>query len=165
MKRYTVSALAKIHGIAPKNLKKSFDRHGIKPDRSGKYTEADYLTAKEMGAAMDKQSLSAKMAEAEKAAEGKPSHSAATLTYMKMQRQIKRLDIDIQLAQVELDTALGKSILLEKHKEQVQAVVRLMLTWWDQAAEAAATKIKDASVLEALRHARDRASRDILELD
>jgi len=165
MKRYSATALAKEKGIAPKNLLKSFERHGIKPDRNGKWTEADYLKAKEMGAAMDKRNLSAKMAEAEKAAENKPAHSAATLTYMKMQRQIKRLDIDIQLAQVGLDAALGKSILLEKHKEQVQAVVRLMLTWWDQAAEAAATKIKDASVLEALRNARDRASREILELD
>jgi hypothetical protein len=116
-----------------------------------------------MGAAMDK----AKLAEqAERMADQiNPSlPSPSTLTYAKLQRQIKKLDIEIQMSQVELDAALGKSIPLDQHREQVRAVVNLMLTWWDQASEAAATKIKDASVLDELRKARERASRDILEV-
>jgi len=85
MTRYTTNALAKKHGIAPNNLKKSFDRHGIRPDKNGKYTEADYLRAKQMGAAMDKSKL-AEQAE-DLAPQVNPSMpSASTLTYARLQR-------------------------------------------------------------------------------
>lgn len=164
MTRHTINALAVKHGIAPKNLAKKFKAHGIKPDRNGKYTEADYQQAVAMGAAMDKAKLSAKAADAEKAATGQPLQSPATLTYMKLQRQVKKLDIEIQMAQCELDTELGKSIPVDKHKEILQGVVAMMQSWWDKASEAAATKIKDATVLKHLREARERANDDIVAI-
>ena len=173
MKRYTVTALAKLHGIAHNNLKKSFDRHGIRPDKDGKYTEADYLKAKQMGAAMDKSKISKQVqelagdgegdAESEgRRAPGKASPSPATLTYFKLQRQVKKLDIEIQMAQCELDAMLGKSILMEKHNEIVKAVQGPMISWWNNAIENIATRRKDAKLLKELRNARDRASAEIL---
>jgi hypothetical protein len=163
MKRYSATALAKEKGIAPKNLLKSFDRHGIRPDRNGKYTEADYFKAKQIGAAMDKNKLTEKAEEVrEQINPAMPS--ASTLTYARLQRQIKKLDIDIALAQVELDEALGKSIPLDKHKETLQGVVAMMQSWWDKASEAAATKIKDATVLKHLREARERANDDTMAI-
>lgn len=164
MKRYSATALAKEKGVATKNLLKSFNAHGIQPDKDGKWTEADYLRAKEMGAAMDKAKLSTKMTEAERSATGQPMQSPATLTYLKLQRQVKKLDIEIQMAQVELDNALGKSVSLEKHKETVLAVQRLMISWFDQIVEAIATKRKDAQLLDDLRKERDRVSTGILEI-
>ena len=163
MKRYSATALAKLHGIAPKNLLKSFQRHGIKPDKSGKWTEADYLKAKQMGAAMDKSKLAE---QAERMAEqiNPALPSPATLTYAKLQRQVKKLDIEIQMAQVELDEALGKTIPIDKHKEILQGVVAMMQSWWDKASEAAATKIKDATVLKHLREARERANDEIMAI-
>ena len=164
MKRYTVRALAALKGEKSHvNLGKSFARHGIKPDENGKYTEADYARQKEMGQAMDKSKLSARLAEAGREAEGKPLQSPATLTYMKLQRQVKKLDIEIQMSQVDLDTALGKNVPLETHKQEIQAVAALMLSWWEKASENAATKIKDETVLNALREAGDRARLEILE--
>ena len=164
MTRYTANALAVKHGIPANKLRLKFQRHGIKPDRNGKYTEADYQKAVAMGAAMDKAKLSEKVVEAEKAATGQPLQSPATLTYMKLQRQVKKLDIEIQMAQCELDTELGKTIPIDKHKEILQGVVAMMQSWWDKASEAAATKIKDATVLKHLREARDRANDDIMAI-
>lgn len=164
MKRHTAEALAKAHDMAGNKLRQKFKRHGIQPDRNGKYTEADYLKAKEMGAAMDKAALSGKVAEAEKAATGQPMQSPATLTYMKLQRQVKKLDIEIQMAQVDLDSALGKSVSMEKHKETVLAVQSLMISWYDQIIESIATKRKDAELLKELRAERDRISIAIMEV-
>jgi hypothetical protein len=163
MKRYSATALAKEKGIAPKNLLKSFQRHGIKPDRNGKWTEADYLMAKQMGAAMDKTKISE---QAEKIADQiNPSlPSPSTLTYAKLQRQVKKLDIEIQMAQVELDTALGKTIAIDKHREIMNGVCQMMQSWWDKASEAAATKIKDATVLNHLREARAKANDETLAI-
>jgi len=163
MKRYSATALAKEKGIATKNLLKSFRAHGIKPDKDGKWTEADYLRAKQMGAAMDKSKLAE---QAEKVAEQiNPSlPSPSTLTYAKLQRQVKKLDIEIQMAQVELDNVLGKTIAVEKHKEILQGVVAMSQSWWDKASEAAATKVKDAAVLKHLREARARANDEIMEV-
>ena len=163
MTRYTTNALAKKHGIAPNNLKKSFDRHGIRPDKNGKYTEADYLRAKQMGAAMDKNKLK-EQAEDMQGQVNPSMPSASTLTYARLHRQIKKLDIDIAMAQVELDEALGKSVPIDKHKEALQGVVAMMQSWWDKASEAAATKIKDATVLKHLREARERANDDIMAI-
>jgi len=39
-----------------------------------------------------------------------------------------------------------------------------MQSWWDKASEAAATKIKDATVLKHLREARERANDDIMAI-
>ena len=161
MKRYSATALAKEKGIAPKNLLRSFERHGIKPDKNGKWTEADYLKAKEMGAAMDKAKLSAKAETAQGA--NAPAGTGAALSYMKLQRQIKRLDIDIQLAQVELDTALGKSVSMDKYKADVTAVQSLMIAWVDQIIEAISTKRKDAELMAFLRKERDRVCTAIVE--
>ena len=69
----------------------------------------------------------------------------------KLLREIKLLDIEI-------DERLGKTIPIEKHKETLQGVVAMMQSWWDKASEAAATKIKDATVLKHLREARERAN-------
>jgi hypothetical protein len=163
MKHYSATALAKLHGIAPKNLLKSFQRHGIKPDRNGKFTDADYLKAKQMGAAMDKSKLAEqaeKMAE-QPAASGMPS--PATLTYARLQRQIKKLDIDIAMAQVELDGALGKAVPVEKYKADVVAVQSLMIAWVDQIIEAISTKRKDAELMAFLRKERDRVCTAIVE--
>jgi len=162
MTRYTANALAKKHGIARNNLIKSFTRHGIKPDRNGKYTEADYLKAKQMGAAMDKSKLAE---QAEKVADQiNPSMpSPSTLTYAKLQRQIKKLDIEIQMSQVDLDTALGKSVSMDKYKADVLAVQSLMIAWVDQIIEGVATKRKDAKLLAMLRKERDRVSAAIME--
>jgi hypothetical protein len=163
MTRYTTNALAKKYGIPANKLRLKFQRHGIRPDKNGKFTDADYLKAKQMGAAMDKSKL-AEQAE-DLAPQVNPSMpSASTLTYARLQRQIKKLDIDIQMAQVELDEALGKSVPIDKHKETLQGVVAMMQSWWDKASEAAATKIKDATVLKHLREARERANDEIMAI-
>jgi len=71
---------------------------------------------------------------------------------------------EIKMLDIEIEEMLGKTVPIEKHKEQVEAVARLMITWWDKASENAATKIKDAGILKALREAGDHARREILEL-
>lgn len=165
MKRYSIRELAKLKGEKSHvNLNKSFKRHGILPDANGKFTEADYAKQKEMGAAMDKAKLSAKLADAETEAQGKPSQSAATLTYMKLQRQVKKLDIEVQKAQVELDEMLGKTVKLEEHKDKIIAVQHLMVAWFGQIVDAIATQRKDPELLEYLKKERDRVSSEILEI-
>ena len=154
----SAAALGRKYNIGRANIIRKMERHGFKSNAKKQWREEDYIKAQAMGMEMDKRNLQDKV-------DDTPAGPRPSLTHLKLQRQVKRLDVEIKIAEAKLDEMMGKVVSVDRYKEQVQAVARLMLTWWDQAAEAAATKIKDASVLEELRNARDRASRDILELD
>jgi len=67
-----------------------------------------------MGAAMDKAKLGAEVEKAAREAEGQPLHSPATLTYMRLQRQVKKLDVEIKQAELEYQKELGTMIEREK---------------------------------------------------
>jgi len=144
MKRYSASELAKMHGMnQPKNLLKSFRAHGIRPDANGKWTKADYYKAKEMGALMDKSKLSE---QAERAANA-PSGTGATLTYMRLQRQVKKLDVEIKQAELEyqkeLDTVIEREKVLAWMRRRDAGLGMIVRTWretetakWPEAREA-----------------------------
>jgi len=99
----------------------------------------------------------AKILEKANAEKRKSVRGDGSLRDEKLLREIKLLDIEI-------DDALGKLIPIDKHKETLQGVVAMMQSWWDKASEAAATKIKDATVLRHLREARERANDEIMAI-
>ena len=158
-KRLTQSELSEKYGITRRAVCEKMNTHGFKPDAGKKYSEAEYLQADAMGKDMDKNRAAKKLASLEQGGEGD------TLTAQLLRRKISLLDVDIETAKVKLLELKGKTIAVEKHNERVEAVARLMLSWWDKASENAATKVKDAGVLLALREAGDNARREILELD
>ncbi len=154
MKRLKTSEIAKQHGITLAAVRKKMARHGYQQDAAGTYDYAEYLKAEAAGMQADKAVAARQLAQA---------GDGETLQAQLLRRKIALLDIDIQTAQAKLDEITGNTVTLEHHKAELLAVQNLMLTWWDQASEAAATKIKDASVLAHLREARDRASVAISE--
>ena len=155
---FTPSELGKKYGHPPQVITRKMKRHGYKPDEKNRYRESDFLAAQASGAQADKSTAAKMLADLD--AEG----AGETLQAQLLRRKIKLLDVDILTATAKLDEITGKSILLEKHKETLQGVVAMMQSWWDKASEAAATKIKDATVLKHLREARARANDEIMAI-
>jgi hypothetical protein len=154
----TAGELAEKYGITPHAVSKKMARHGFKQDSKKRYRESDFLAAQASGAQADKSTAAKMLADLD--AEG----AGETLQAQLLRRKIKLLDVDILTATAKLDEITGKSISLEKHKETLQGVVAMMQSWWDKASEAAATKIKDATVLKHLREARARANDEIMAI-
>ena len=153
--KMTATELAKKYGVTWQAVTKTMKRHGFKCDAKKLYNESEYIRARQLGQEMDKRNLSDELADAEQAGE--------SLQAQKLRRQIQLLDVDIQMAEAKLAEMTNRVIEVEKHKEHCEAIARLMLTWWDQAAENAATKVKDAEVLNELRRAGERARQEILD--
>ena len=151
----TAKELSEKYGVSSQAVNKMMLRHGYTRDKQKRYKESEYLKAKAAGAQLDKRGLAVKLADAEQAGE--------SLQAQKLRRQIQLLDVDIQMAEAKLAEMTNRVIEVEKHKEHCEAIARLMLTWWDQAAENAATKVKDAEVLNELRRAGERARQEILD--
>jgi len=156
--RLTAKQLGDKYGISQQAVDKKMARHGYKRDSQKKYSESDFLAAQASGAQADKSTAAKQLAELD--AEG----AGETLQAQLLRRKIKLLDVDILTAQAKLDDTLGKSVPIDKHKETLQGVVAMMQSWWDKASEAAATKIKDATVLKHLREARERANDEIMAI-
>jgi hypothetical protein len=154
----TAKELSEEHKISVVMVHKKMNRHGYKMDSKNRYKESEFLAAQKAGAQADKAQAAKQLADLD--AEGK----GETLQSRLLRRKIDLLDIDIETAKAKLDDLVGRSVPIETYKQQLAAVQGLMLCWWDRAAENAATKVKDASILAALREARDRASREILEI-
>jgi len=157
-KLLTTKQLSEKYGITPQAVWQKMKRHGFAQDAKGRYKESDFLAAQASGAQADKSTAAKQLADLN--AEG----AGETLQAQLLRRKVKLLDVDILTAQAKLDEILGKSIPLDKHKEQLQGVVAMMQSWWDKASEAAATKIKDATVLKHLREARERANDDTMAI-
>ena len=153
----TAKQLGDKYGVSHQSVTRSMTRHGYQRDKQKRYKESEYLKAKAAGAQLDKRGLSAQLADAEAESGGE------SLQAQKLRRQIQLLDVDIQMAEAKLAEMTNRVIEVEKHKEHCEAIARLMLTWWDQAAENAATKVKDAEVLNELRRAGERARQEILD--
>ena len=153
----SASELAQIYGIAANTITDKMQRHGFKRDDQKRWRHGDYLKAAAAGAEMDKRNFGKKL---EDMVDGGMGDS---LPAQKLRKQIQLLDIEIQTAQAKLNEMLGKVVELERHKEHCESIARLMITWWDQAAENAATKVKDATVLNELRQAGERARQEILD--
>jgi len=153
MPRLTASEIGEKHGISGPAVAKKMARHGYRQDSKKRYDYEEYLRADASGKQADKAEAAKQLA----------ATGGETLQAQLLRRKISLLDIDIQTAQAKLDEITGNTVTLEYHKGELLAVQNLMLTWWDQAAEAAATKVKDASVLKHLRGARDVASVAIYE--
>jgi hypothetical protein len=151
----TAKQLGDKYGVSQQSVNKMMGRHGYQRDKQKRYKESEYLKAKAAGAQLDKRGLAAQLADAE--------HAGESLQAQKLRRQIQLLDVDIQMAEAKLAEMTNRVIEVEKHKEHCEAIARLMLTWWDQAAENAATKVKDAEVLNELRRAGERARQEILD--
>jgi hypothetical protein len=157
-KAKTAKELSLEHNISVVAVHKKMKRHGYTLNQNGKYRESDFLAAQASGAQADKSTAAKQLADLD--AEG----AGETLQAQLLRRKVKLLDVDILTAQAKLDEILGKSIPLDKHKETLQGVVAMMQSWWDKASEAAATKIKDATVLKHLREARERANDDTMAI-
>jgi hypothetical protein len=155
MARFTSTELGKKHNISAHLVTRKMTRHGFKKDSDGKYSEEDFLKAQAAGMQADKAAASKQLASEELGGE--------TLQAQLLRRKIKLLDVDIQTAEAKLSEMLGRVIEVEKHKDKCQAIAHLMITWWEQASENAATKVKDATVLDELRRAGERARQEILE--
>lgn len=153
----TASQLAQIYGIAASTITDKMQRHGFTRDDQKRWRHGDYLKAAAAGAEMDKRNFGKQLEAMEEGGKGD------TLPAQKLRKQIQLLEIEIQTAQAKLNEMLNKVIEVEKHKEHCEAIARLMVTWWDQAAENAATKVKDATVLDELRLAGERARQEILD--
>ena len=151
----TAKQLGDKYGTSQQSVTRMMTRHGYQRDNQKRYKESEYLKAKAAGAQLDKRGLAAQLADAEQSGE--------SLQAQKLRRQIQLLDVDIQMAEAKLAEMTNRVIEVEKHKEHCEAIARLMLTWWDQAAENAATKVKDAEVLNELRRAGERARQEILD--
>jgi hypothetical protein len=154
----TAKELGDKYGISHQSVVKKMTRHGYQRDGRKRYSEQDFLKAQASGAQADKSTAAKMLADLD--AEG----AGETLQAQLLRRKIKLLDVDILTAQAKLDEILGKSVPIDKHKETLQGVVAMMQSWWDKASEAAATKIKDATVLRHLREARERANDDIVAI-
>jgi hypothetical protein len=155
MKRFTSTELGKKHSISAHLVTRKMTRHGFKKDSTGKYSEEDFLKAQAAGMQADKAVAAKQLANEELAGE--------TLQAQLLRRKIKLLDVDIQTAEAKLAEMLGRVIEVEKHKDKCQAIAHLMITWWEQASENASIKVKDATVLDELRRAGERARAEILE--
>jgi hypothetical protein len=153
--RLTASELAEKYGISRQLVSRKMNRHGYKKDSAGKYSEEDFLKAQAAGMQADKAAAAKQLANEELAGE--------TLQAQLLRRKIKLLDVDIQTAEAKLAEMLGRVIEMEKHKDKCQAIAHLMITWWEQASENASIKVKDATVLDELRRAGERARIEILE--
>lgn len=154
----TAAELAQIYGIAASTITDKLTRHGFFRDDQKRWRHGDYLKAAAAGAEMDKRNAGKQLAELE--GDGKGD----TLPAQLLRRKIALLDVDIETAKVKLDELRGRVIDKEVHLERMDSIVRVMLSWWDKASENAATKIKDASILAALREAGDDARRELLEI-
>jgi len=154
-KYYTAKELGDKHGISAQAVAQKMRRHGYSKNKQNKYSEADFLQAKALGAEMDKAGIAKQLEQAESDGE--------SLQAQKLRRQIALLDLDIEMSKEKLLEMQGKVISLDRHKEHCQAIAQLMLTWWDQASESAATKVKNAEVLNELRRSGERARQEILD--
>jgi hypothetical protein len=153
--KMTATDLAKKYGVTWQAVTKTMKRHGYKYDAKKLYKESEYIKAHQLGQEMDKRNLVEELVEAEQAGE--------SLQAQKLRRQIQLLDIDIQMAEAKLAEMTNRVIEVEKHKDKCQAIAHLMITWWEQASENASIKVKDATVLDELRRAGERARAEILE--
>lgn len=151
--RYTAKELAAKYDLSLTTVTKKMRRHGYSADPSKRYLESDFLKAQAAGAEADKAAAAAQLAE----------HDGESLQAKLLRRKIALADIEIKASQAKLDELLGRVIEVEKHKEHCMAIAQLMITWWEQASEGAATKIKDATVLDELRLAGERARQEILD--
>lgn len=152
--RLTATELGRKYEVTEGAVRAKMKAHGYKADAKKKYSETEFLLAREAGAQMDKAAASAQLA----------SVDGESLQAKLLRRKIKLADIEIETMQAKLDELLNRVVPIEKHKEQIIAVQNLMLVWWDKASENAATKVKDAGVLAELRAAKERALIEIKEV-
>ena len=151
----TATQLAAKYGVSEGAVRHKMKRHGFKANAKKQYRESEYVKADAAGREADKAEAAKQLAEVE--AEGKGD----TLQARILRKKIELLDVDIATAKHKLDEMRGKMIAVDEHLRKLEHVGRIMVNWWDKAAENIATKRKDAELLAALRDARDRAMNEM----
>lgn len=156
--------IAKLTGVSLPNVRRMMDRHGYAPDKQGRYLETQVHSARQSGIGMDKAKNAAKVTRAVGPGwkiDDQENDSPAVLL---LKRKIKRADIDIKRAQLDLDKAAGLVVELETARQWYDGIGNLFNGRMERFAETmAARRPNDAELSEEIRRAWDEVKAELAE--
>ena len=149
----TAAEYARKKGASRQAVSRMVHRHGLRLDADRRAPMSVWQAADAIGRTMDKNTLTARAA-------GLPEGDVAAIG---AKRKIKKMDLEIEVLQLELAKARGELIDRKEAERQMADTVSLCLTLIDQVADNWAAEARDHEMYQKLVSGIDRARAFVAE--